>query len=78
LLHLPQTGNVLLTIDAVPLQRLFTLERKASPIDDDEEQLRESTRRLIDIAVREHVNLIVFGHDGTQWQTLKKAPEFYA
>jgi N-acyl homoserine lactone hydrolase len=77
LLHLPQTGNVLLAIDAVPLQRLFTPDRKASPIDDDEVQLRDSTRKLMYIAEREHVNLLVFGHDGTQWQTLKKAPEFY-
>ncbi len=78
LIHLPQMGNVLLTIDAVPLQRLFTPDRQTSPIDENEEQLRNSTRKLLDIAEREHVNLVIFGHDGAQWQTLKKAPQSYA
>jgi N-acyl homoserine lactone hydrolase len=40
--------------------------------------LRASTRKLLDLVTRENVALVVFGHDGTQWQTLKKAPEFYA
>ncbi len=77
LVHLPQTGSVLLAIDAVVMQRLFTVERKAWPMDDNEEQLRASTQKLLDIVAREHVNLVVFGHDGQQWKTLKKAPDFY-
>lgn len=76
LVRLPRTGPVLLVIDAVVLQRLFTPERKAWPIED-EEQLRASTRKLLDLVEREHVSLVVFGHDGLQWQTLKKAPEYY-
>lgn len=76
LLHLPQTGPVLLAIDAVALQRSFTPERKAWPIEN-EEQLRASTRKLLDLVEREHVTLVVFGHDGQQWQTLKKAPAYY-
>ncbi|HZO74124.1 MAG TPA: N-acyl homoserine lactonase family protein [Ktedonobacteraceae bacterium] len=76
LVRLPQTGPVLLTIDAVAMQRLFTPERKAWPIED-EEQLRASTRKLQDLVEREHVALVVFGHDGLQWQTLKKAPAYY-
>lgn len=76
LVRLPQTGPVLLAIDAVALQRLFTPERKAWPIED-EELLRASTRKLLDLVEREHVALVVFGHDGLQWQTLKKAPGYY-
>src|SRR5271168_1329707 len=34
LLRLPETGAVLLAIDAVAMERLFTVERKAWPIDD--------------------------------------------
>lgn len=76
LVELPKTGKALLTIDAVVLQRLFTPERKAWPIED-EEQLRASTQKLLDIVEREQVALVVFGHDGEQWRTLKKAPEYY-
>jgi N-acyl homoserine lactone hydrolase len=77
LLRLPQTGKVLLAIDAVVLQRLFTPDRRAWPNDDNEEQLHASTRRLLDLVEREHVALVIFGHDGEQWQTLKKATAYY-
>ncbi len=77
LVRLPQTGPVLLTIDAVVLQRLFTPDRQAWPTDDNEEQLRASTRKLLDLVKREHVALVIFGHDGQQWRTLKKAPVYY-
>ena len=77
LLHLPQTGKVLLAIDAVVQERLFTPDRRAWPTDDNEEVLRTSTRKLLDLVEHEHVGLVVFGHDGHQWQTLKKAPAFY-
>jgi N-acyl homoserine lactone hydrolase len=76
LVHLPQTGKVLLVIDAVVLQRLFTPDRKAWPFEN-EEQLRASTRKLLDLVEREQVALVIFGHDGEQWQTLKKAPAYY-
>ena len=76
LVLLPQTGPVLLAIDAVVLQRLFTTDRKAWPLEN-EEQLRASTHKLLNLVEREHVTLVVFGHDGQQWQTLKKAPAYY-
>jgi N-acyl homoserine lactone hydrolase len=76
LIRLPQTGAVLLAIDAVLLQRLFTPDRKAWPLEN-EEQLRASTRKLLNMVEREHVALVIFGHDGLQWQTLKKAPAYY-
>lgn len=77
LVRLPKFGPVLLAIDAVMLQRLFTMERKASPKDDNEEQLLASTKKLLDLVEREQVKLTVFGHDGIQWQSLKKSPDFY-
>jgi len=77
LVRLPQTGAVLLAIDAVVMQRLFTMDRRAWPNDDNEEQLLASTRKLLDVVEREQVQLVVFGHDGQQWKGLKKAPEFY-
>jgi N-acyl homoserine lactone hydrolase len=77
LVRLPRTGPVLLAIDAVMMQRLFTPERKAWPQDENEEQLRASTRKLLEIAERERVSLVVFGHDGEQWRTLRQSPEFY-
>jgi N-acyl homoserine lactone hydrolase len=77
LVELPQTGKVLLAIDAVVMQALFTPERRKWPTDEDEEQLRASTRKLLEVVERERVALVVFGHDGVQWQTLKKAPTCY-
>ena len=77
LVRLRQTGSVLLAIDAVVFQRLFSAERQAWPMDDNEAQLRASTQKLLDVVEREQVAQVVFGHDGEQWQTLKKAPEFY-
>jgi N-acyl homoserine lactone hydrolase len=76
-LKLPNAGAVLLAIDAVVMQRCYTPERKAWPKDDNEAQLRASTRKLMDIAEREQAQLVVFGHDGEQWQSLRRAPEFY-
>jgi N-acyl homoserine lactone hydrolase len=77
LVRLPQTGKVLLAIDAVMMQRTFTPDRQVWPGDDNEEQLRASTRKLLHLVEREHVALVIFGHDGQQWQTLKKAPAYY-
>jgi N-acyl homoserine lactone hydrolase len=78
LVRLPETGPVLLTIDAVGAQSAFTPDRQAGSMDEDEEKLRASTRKLLDLVQREQVSLVIFGHDGEQWQTLKKAPEAYS
>jgi N-acyl homoserine lactone hydrolase len=77
LVRLPHTGPVLLTIDSVPTQSAFTMERKASRLDEDEEGLLASTRKLLDLVEREHVNLVIFGHDSAQWQMLKTLPDYY-
>jgi N-acyl homoserine lactone hydrolase len=66
-----------LAIDAAVLQRTFTVDRKAWPTDDNEQQLRASTKKLLDLVKRERIKLVVFGHDGQQWKSLKKSPEFY-
>jgi N-acyl homoserine lactone hydrolase len=77
LVRLPQTGAVLLAIDAVMMQHTFTRDRKPWPNDDNEAQLVASTIKLLDLVKRENVALVVFGHDGAQWQTLTKAPGYY-
>lgn len=77
LVRLPRTGPVLLAGDALLLRRHFALDRQPWPFDDDVEQMLTSTGKLLDLAKREQVALVVFHHDGAQWQTLKKAPEWY-
>jgi N-acyl homoserine lactone hydrolase len=77
LVYLPNSGPVLLVIDAVIIQRLFTVERPALPEEGSLEEVRASTRKLLDLVAREHIQLIVFGHDGEQWKTLTKSPEYY-
>lgn len=78
LVQLPQTGAVLLTIDAVPFADGFT---RAAPDDDsnpDAAATHASTIKLLDLVEQEHIGLVIFGHDKAQWDTLKKAPAFYA
>lgn len=77
IVRLPKSGPVLLAIDAVVLKAHFTADRKAWPKDDDEVQARASTKKLLELAERENVKLVVFHHDGAQWPTLKLSPEFY-
>jgi N-acyl homoserine lactone hydrolase len=77
LVRLPRSGPVLLAIDAVVMQRAFTVDRKAWPNDDNEQQLLASTKKLLDLVERENIKLVVFHHDGQQWKSLKKSPEYY-
>jgi N-acyl homoserine lactone hydrolase len=80
LLRLPQTGPVLLAIDAVPAASQLDPEaRVVFPVnDEDEAKTRASTRKLVEIARREKVALIIHGHDHEQWPTLKHAPQYYS
>jgi N-acyl homoserine lactone hydrolase len=79
LVRLPQTGPVLLAIDAVPTTARFDPEvATPGPQDMDLAGLRASTRKLVALAEREGVQLVVFGHDAEQWRTLKKAPAYYS
>jgi len=77
LVHLPQTGPVLLTIDAVPVQAYFTADRQASPMDANGAGSIASTRKLLDLVERRHISLVIFGHDGPQWSTLKQLPDSF-
>jgi N-acyl homoserine lactone hydrolase len=77
LVRLPQTGAVLLTIDAVPFAGAFTRDEPEEGTNPDGEASRASTMKLLDLVEREQIGLVIFGHDEAQWQTLKKAPAFY-
>ena len=77
LVRLPETGPVLLAIDAIANRGLLDPQAPDAVSDMDHDAARASVRKLADIAEREGVALIVFGHDAAQWRTLKKAPEQY-
>lgn len=77
LVRLPQTGAILLTIDAVPFGEGFTRDAPDDGGDPDAAATHASTIKLLDLVEREQVGLVIFGHDQAQWETLKKAPEYY-
>ncbi len=80
LLRLPKTGAILLPVDAVPFAEGFTRDEQDNGSGDsnpDAAATRASTTKLLDLVEREHIGLVIFGHDKEQWETLKKVPEFY-
>lgn len=78
LVRLPETGPVLLTIDAINHAGQRDPEtRTIGPYDMDEARTRASTRKLMDLARREGATLVIHGHDPDQWKTLKKSPNYY-
>ena len=76
LVRLPETGAVLLTVDAVPFSAGFTRDEPGDS-NPDAERVRASTVKLLELVERGRIGLVIFGHDQEQWETLKKAPEFY-
>ncbi|MEP6925462.1 MAG: N-acyl homoserine lactonase family protein [Pyrinomonadaceae bacterium] len=79
LVRLSETGTVLLAIDAIPHSSMLNPEmRWIMPLDMDEAGTRAGTRKLVELAKRENVALIIHGHDREQWATLKQAPQFYS
>ena len=78
LVRLPETGPVLLAIDAITGPEHLAPDAPDMLQDMDPEAKRASVRKLRAIAAREGVALIVFGHDPEQWRSLRKSPEFYA
>ena len=79
LVRLPDTGPVLLAADAVPHSSMLDPDtRVVFPNDEDEAETRASTRKLVEVARREGVTLIIHGHDAQQWPTLKHTPDFYS
>jgi len=78
LVRLPQTGPVLLAIDAIPrMDQRDPDTRAIGGYDMDEAGVRASTRKLMDLATREGVTLIIHGHDPEQWASLNHAPAYY-
>lgn len=77
LLRLPETGVVLLTIDAVPFAAGFTRDPQDDGNTPDAGAIRASTVKLLDLVEREHARLVIFGHDEAQWEELRTLPEFY-
>jgi N-acyl homoserine lactone hydrolase len=77
LVRLPTSGAVLLTIDAVSFADGFVRDKQDDGSDPDAEAIRASTNKLLDLAERENVGLVIFGHEGEQWERLKKLPEYY-
>ncbi|MBZ9752243.1 N-acyl homoserine lactonase family protein [Deinococcus sp. HMF7604] len=77
LVRLPETGLVLLTVDAVPFRVGFTRNPQAEGSAPDGELTRASTIKLLDLVEREQVELVIFGHDQAQWAELKQLPASY-
>jgi N-acyl homoserine lactone hydrolase len=79
LVRLPETGPVLLAIDAIPrMDQRDADTRTIGPFDADEAGVRASTRKLMERAASEGATLIIHGHDADQWASLKKSPDYYA
>ena len=74
LVRLPQSGPMLLTVDAVYTGALW--QRDALGACANPQDARQSMNRLRQIA-RETSAQVIFGHDPTQWATLRHAPEYY-
>ena len=77
LVRLPHSGTVLLAVDAVAMASAFRPDREPAPMDLDGSEAIQSTIRLLDLVEQEQVDLVVHGHDGAQWSSLKTASEFY-
>jgi N-acyl homoserine lactone hydrolase len=77
LVRLSKTGAVLLTVDAVPFREGFVRDLADDGSNPDAEAIRVSTNKLLDLVEREKVGLVIFGHEGEQWEGLKKLPEYY-
>src|SRR6202162_5471864 len=77
LVRLPKTGAVLLTIDAVPFGEGFTRDAQDDGSNPNAGAIRASTIKLLDLVEREHIGLVIFGHDKEQWEGLKKLPAHY-
>ncbi len=77
LVRLPQTGAILLTVDAVPFAAGFTREMQDDGSNPDAGAIHASTVKLLDLVEREQIDMVIFGHDMAQWQMLKEAPAFY-
>jgi N-acyl homoserine lactone hydrolase len=76
LVHLPQTGPVLLAGDAW-MRDTDPDTRPMTPFDLDEDGTRRAQRRLVEVADACGVTLVVHNHDAEQWASLRRAPDSY-
>lgn len=79
LVRLPNTGSVLLAVDAVMHSSMADAATRVLFVTDmnDEESIRASTLKISEIAENEGAALVIYGHDADQWPSLRHAPEFY-
>lgn len=77
LLRLPETGPVLLAVDAAPFAEWFTRDHAPDESEADAAGIRASTNKLLDLVERERIGLVILGHDPEQWKGLKKLPAYY-
>jgi N-acyl homoserine lactone hydrolase len=80
LVRLPNTGAVLLAIDAIrdgDMLKPGVDPRTVSMFDMDGDKLVEGVRKLQVIIEREEVKFVVFGHDWRYWKDFRQSPEFY-
>ncbi|MEO1102836.1 MAG: MBL fold metallo-hydrolase, partial [Pseudomonadota bacterium] len=83
LVRLPRTGPVLLAVDAVMDQSMANADTRQMWVTDwvqspqDEAQVRESTRKVAEVAARERAAFVFYGHDTQQWAELRHAPAYY-
>src|SRR5262249_13765925 len=75
--RLPKAGALLLTISSVRFAAGLTRDARDDGSNRDAEAIRASTIKLLDLVEREHIGLVIFGHDKEQWEGLKKLPEYY-
>jgi N-acyl homoserine lactone hydrolase len=74
LVRLPQSGPLLLTVDAVYTEALWRADALGAGANADD--ARRSMDRLRQVA-QETGAQVIFGHDPEQWRTLRHAPAFY-
>jgi N-acyl homoserine lactone hydrolase len=73
--ELPETGKIILGIDAIYVQDNLDHDNWGAYVDADAS--RASAKRLVDKA-RAEGGTLLFGHDPGQWKGLRKSPQFYS
>jgi len=76
LVRLPESGPVLLAIDA--LHHDPALPYEPGDYDMNPNQTAASIEKIKGLIAREGLTLTLFGHNGAQWATVPKAPDYYA
>ena len=75
LVDLPEAGKMVIGIDTIYVQD--NLDKDNWGAYSDPIAARASAKKLQEIAQREGA-MLLYGHDPYQWETLKKAPEYYS